>query len=229
MMRLLAHYHSLADLYEYPGKDYTEKTGKIIRLIADAYPQAAVELQRFLEIISPHDVKTLQELYTRSFDVQAITTLDTGYVLFGDDYKRGELLANLNREHVQAGNNCGTELADHLPNILRLIPKLKDGELAAELVQEIIAPALRKMINEFAPERIATKQKVYRKQYRTLIETCGEQDLALVYRLALNALYGILKQDFMIDENPEQEADSGDFLRSVARENEIEIKAGNTC
>ena len=45
---------------------------------------------------------------------QVLATLDIGYVLFGDDYKRGELLANLNQEHRKANNDCGTELADHL-------------------------------------------------------------------------------------------------------------------
>jgi hypothetical protein len=33
-------------------------------------------------------------LFTRSFDVQAVTTLDLGYIVFGEDYKRGELLVN---------------------------------------------------------------------------------------------------------------------------------------
>ena len=68
------------------------------------------------------------ELYLRTFDVQAITTLDIGYVLFGEDYKRGALLAGLSAEHKKVSNDCGIELADHLPNVLRLLPKMEAGE-----------------------------------------------------------------------------------------------------
>ena len=77
----------------------------------------------------PQRTLDLQELHTRTFDVQSLTTLDIGYVLFGDDYKRGALLSNLNQEHSRAENDCRGELADHLPNLLRLIPKLKDQDL----------------------------------------------------------------------------------------------------
>ena len=88
-----------------------------------------IEVEHFLDAI-PERTLDLQELHTRTFDVQALTTLGTGYVLFGDDYKRGALLSNLNREHNDAQNDCRGELADHLPNVLRLIPKLKDQEPA---------------------------------------------------------------------------------------------------
>ena len=70
-----------------------------------------------------------REIHTRSFEVQSITTLDVGYVAFGDDYKRGELLVNLNREHEAVGVDCGSELPDHLPNVLRLMARWQDPEL----------------------------------------------------------------------------------------------------
>ena len=129
----------------------------------------------------------MQELFTRSFDVQAIATLDLGYVLFGDDYKRGELLANLNREHVDAKNDCGTELADHLPNILRLMSVLQDEELIEDLAYAIVGPALLEMIGEFDSDRLEKKNESYRKHYKTLIETPAVQvEAVTLYKLALN-------------------------------------------
>ena len=59
-----------------------------------------------------------EEIYTRTFDVQAITTLDVGYVLFGDDYKRGELLVNLNNEHTKAGNDLRNGISWRSPSKL---------------------------------------------------------------------------------------------------------------
>ena len=66
-----------------------------------------------------------QEYYISTFDVQAICFLDIGYVLFGEDYKRGIFLVNIKKEQIKAGNDCGSELPDHLPNILTLLPKMQ--------------------------------------------------------------------------------------------------------
>jgi len=59
--------------------------------------------------------------------------------------------------------DCGAELADHLPNFLRLMPKLRDRELLRDLVDELLVPALRKMIAEFEPRRIERKTELYKK------------------------------------------------------------------
>ena len=100
----------------------------------------------------------MQEIFTRSFDVQAITTLGVGYVMFGDDYKRGELLVNLNREHREAGVECGTELPDHLPNVLACSAGGRIRRSSAEFVEEILHPALRMMIEEFGRIALAAWQ-----------------------------------------------------------------------
>ena len=115
------------------------------------YPEAGAALNAFTGFVSHASLVEQEELFTRSFDVQAVTTLDLGYVLFGDDYKRGALLVNLNREHREAGNPCHNELADHLPNVLRLLPKLQDAALRDELVDRDrcgIAGAIRFVVDE---------------------------------------------------------------------------------
>lgn len=219
------HYHLLAGLFEYPDAGFPEVVRQIKRFLDEAYPEAAGEIGRFLEYLPADDVIAMQELFTRSFDVQAIATLDIGYVLFGDDYKRGEMLANLNREHLAAKNDCGTELADHLPNILRLMSLLKDEELIEDLAYAIVGPALLEMIGEFDPGRLEKKNESYRKHYKTLIDTPAVQVEAVTfYKLALNALYLVLKQDFSRIEIMPLKRES-DFLNSVGRENAIEERA----
>jgi nitrate reductase assembly molybdenum cofactor insertion protein NarJ len=223
-VKIRSHYPLLAELFEYPYAGYAQRVRQVTQVLSEHYCEAGAELDQFQKVLPKRGLHTLQELFTRSFDVQAITTLDVGYVLFGDDYKRGELLANLNREHREAGNNCGHELADHLPNILRLIGKLRDKELVEELVQEILAPALRQMIGEFSPERIQKKNESYVKHYKTLIAS-PETEVVTLYQFALKALYEVLKQDFMLTERNPPESTS-DFLRSVGRENDIEERVG---
>ena len=219
------HYHLLAGLFEYPDAGFPEAVRQIKQFLDGAYPGAAGEIGKFLEYLPADDVIAMQELFTRSFDVQAIATLDIGYVLFGDDYKRGEMLANLNREHLAAKNDCGTELADHLPNILRLMSLLTDEELIEDLAYAIVGPALLEMIGEFDPERLEKKNESYRKHYKTLIDTPAVQVEAVTfYKLALNALYLVLKQDFTRIEIMPLKRES-DFLNSVGRENAIEERA----
>jgi hypothetical protein len=145
--------------------------------------------------------------------------MDIGYILFGDDYKRGELLANLNREHKQADNDCGSELGDHLPNLLRLISKLDDQNLIVEMIEELLVPALTKMISEFEPDRIKKKNELYEKHYKTLIET--PEDGSLMYLSGLKVLDKVIRKDFSIVDKPEKKQ-TIDFLKSIDTEMEIE-------
>lgn len=219
------HLQLLASLFEYPDADYPDRVRDIKDFLSGRYADATAELDRFIELLPVDDLQKMQELFTRSFDVQAVTTLDVGYVLFGDDYKRGILLANLNREHRHAGIDTGTELADYIPNLLRLMAVIEDEEVLRDLAYAILAPALLEMIGEFSTERIQKRNKSYKKHYKTLIETPAVAvEAVTLYQFALKSLYAVLKQDFaLIETMPLQR--SNDFLASVSRENEIEEAA----
>ena len=219
------HLQLLASLFEYPDADYPDRVRDIKDFLRGRYSDATAELERFIELLPADDLQKMQELFTRSFDVQAVTTLDVGYVLFGDDYKRGILLANLNREHRHAGIDTGTELADYIPNLLRLMAVIEDEEVLRDLAYAILAPALLEMIGEFSTDRIQKRNKSYKKHYKTLIETPAVAvEAVTLYQFALKSLYAVLKQDFaLIETMPLQR--SNDFLASVSRENEIEEAA----
>lgn len=223
------HYDDLAALFDFPGPDYRPRAKRLVSLLSAQYPQAAAEIQLFLDVI-PNDENGLQELYTRTFEIQSLTTLGIGYILFGDDYKRGDLLANLNREHGLVGTDCHGELADHLPNVLRLIPLLKDEDLREELATELLLPAVAMMIQEFDPERVVKKDENYRRHYKTLIEA-PVTDKTIFCR-PFKALLDVLGSDF------KSVAEGGgilsaiiakhhgaDFLGMIEKEMEIETTA----
>ncbi len=223
------HYRRLAELFDFPGPEFAARGRALSGFLRENYPDAAAEVEHFLDAI-PARILDLQELHTRTFDVQSLTTLDIGYVLFGDDYKRGALLSNLSREHTQAENDCGGELADHLPNVLRLIPKLKDQDLLDELVREILVPALMLMIREFDPQRIEKKNANYRKHYKTLIDPARGSD-STIYCRALKAVIAVVAKDFPVTELMTRLSDWGgrpqtaDFLGLVQKEMDIERNA----
>lgn len=224
-----AHYSHVAELFDFPGPEFAARGRALSGLLRENYPAAAVEVEHFLDAI-PDRTLDLQELHTRTFDVQSLTTLDIGYVLFGDDYKRGALLSNLNQEHRRAENDCRGELADHLPNLLRLIPKLKDQDLLDELVGQILVPALMLMIREFDPGRIEKKNANYQKHYKTLIDPACASD-STVYCRALKAVMQVLSKDFQVTETMTKLSDwssrpqTVDFLRLVEKEMDIERDA----
>lgn len=226
------HYYKLASVFDFPRDDYRSHVERAIVCIKDNYPDAAVDLSEFLEGI-PLEILACQELYTRTFDVQSITTLDVGYVLFGDDYKRAELLSNLTRTHVLGGTDRKGELADHLPNILRLMPKFNDlsGEdLLGELVTEIMVPGLMLMIKEFDVNRIEKKNTQYEKHFKTVIDPAPGRN-PRIYKQALSALLSVLKIDFQAAdvieklESWSRNPKTVDFLGKVAQEMEIEENA----
>jgi len=229
-MHQFAHYEHLAVLFDYPRRDYPTWVQSVYDLLAGRYVLAAAHIDAFAKALptdggplDPEALDEVQEIFTRSFDVQSITTLGVGYVMFGDDYKRGEMLVNLNRELRAVGIDPGTELSDHLPNVLRLIGRWEDRELVAEFVEQILHPALERMIAEFGTRRMDARNGLYKKHFKTLIVSSAER--ATIFREVLTAVLEVLKVDFSLSEWKPPEQDN-DFLRNLGRELEIEANEG---
>lgn len=224
---LTALWDRLAGLFDFPGPDYPAAVVAAREAVAGRFPTAGTELAAFARRLpggtgdwGEGPLEELREIFTRTFDVQAITTLDVGYVVFGDDYKRGELLVHLGAEHREAGVECGHELPDHLPNVLRLLPRWEDRELAAEFVREILHPALERMIAQFDPDRTGQRNWLYRKYHRTLIATSATR--ADLFRHALAAVLDVLRAEFELGGWVPPERDN-DFLGSLRRELETDL------
>ncbi len=83
----------------------------------------------------------LEEAYTRTFDLNPSCTLEIGWHLFGESYKRGSFMANMRESLRQHGVEEGSSLPDFLPTLLRLVPKLGQED-AQDLVRDCITPAL---------------------------------------------------------------------------------------
>lgn len=148
-MKNFNNYKILGDMFRYPDEDQSENMQVFLKLISTELPEKA---EAFRELIEEHGnlpIHKRQEYFMKTFDVQAICYLDLGYVLFGEDYKRAQLLVNLQNEHKEAGVDCGSELGDHLPNVLTLLSKTTNQEFAEELGFIITTPAVRFMLMKF--------------------------------------------------------------------------------
>lgn len=189
------HYNTLANLFRYPEENYKNNAKKCSSFIKCAYPTAYETAQPFFEYIKNENIQEIEELFGKTFHIQAICYLDIGYVLFAEDYKRGEFLVKMKAEQEKANNDCGVELADNLPNVLSLIPLFED-EFRKEFMEKVLSQALKKMIQEFDIARNQLKDKVRMKKQLVIIQ----QDLknANIYALALRALLDIVNTDFDI-------------------------------
>lgn len=192
---LIMNYGMLADLFFYPeNESYKEKVKEIHNYLLNVDPEAADAMQPFMDFMEISSFQEMQELFLRSFDLQAITTLDIGFVLFGEDYKRGKLLVHLNEEHRNVGNDCHSELSDHLPNILNLLGKMKDVAIRNEIATRLVMPAIEKMIKEFSIEKIEKKDVVYKKHQKVLLDY--STGYRMIYQTLLQALFIAMKKDF---------------------------------
>ncbi len=222
----LNHYSSIAELFVYPDSNYISNIKKCIETLSESHPEASKKLEEFLKPL-PTQTSDLQELYEKAFEVQAITSLEIGYVLYGDDYTRGLVMSNLNNEHKKVANDCRGELPDHLSNVLTLIPKMEDREILNDLVVLMLAPAVEIMIKEFHPTSIDNKKELYKKQYKTIIESSYP---ATIFLHLLEALYSMLENDFTLEKEKQLFADAS-FFKFLKNELEVEEgkKSTNSC
>ena len=148
-MKEYYHYKQFADIFRYPDEKLLPNAKAFYGEVKTRFPGQAEKLSKFVELIKQKSTKEQQEYYLKTFDVNAVCYLDIGYVMFGEDYKRGQLLVNLQNEHKNASVDCGSELADHLLNVLCLLAQTSDEDFVTELGFIITAPAVRFTLTKF--------------------------------------------------------------------------------
>lgn len=140
-----------ADLLDYPTPQIQEQLVTCLSELRP-YPEAAQALKNFAGGIRNLTLERLKELYTITFDMQPLCYPYIGYHLFGESYKRGAFMAQLN-ETYHAYDFCPQqELPDHLPVTLRFLglePARREDEFGQTLIVEGLLPALEKMIQSF--------------------------------------------------------------------------------
>lgn len=121
----------LAGLLRYPEPPLAVAAGDSAEIIA------------FFDEVGHVVPEGVEELYTRTFDLNPVATLEVGWHLWGEAYERGRFLADLRGLQELMGIDACNELPDHLTVILATLAHLDDPSL---LITQI-APALEKIAN----------------------------------------------------------------------------------
>lgn len=187
-------YHLLAELFRYPGPDSAKFAMECQESLDKYYPEAGKLLEPFTKHFISLNEDQREELFTKTFDVQPICYLDLGYVIFGEDYKRGTFLQKMQEEQRLIGRDCSPELPDHLYHVLYLMTAHPNAEFVGELAAKIMVPGVKKMIQEFDTARIELKMKVIKKLHNALIDESMNSGNVFVH--AFYALQNVFESDF---------------------------------
>ena len=139
---------ALSLLLRYPERHYREQIARCAATLKDRDTEAALHVGRFVNKISGMTVERLQELFTQSFDLSPLCSLEVGWHLYGEEYARGNFLVamrGLLRDH---GIEESTELPDHLTHLLPLLDRLS-GDERSDFMERFLTPALTKMLRAF--------------------------------------------------------------------------------
>jgi nitrate reductase delta subunit len=136
---------SFADLFRYPditGKDRVLAAATALRRGDD---ELEAILEPFEQMFRHRDAIDLEELYTHTFDINPVCSLEVGWHLFGEDYSRGAFLVRMRERMRQVGVEETSELPDHLPQVLAVLGRVPDDE-GKSLSCEFVLPAVNKML-----------------------------------------------------------------------------------
>lgn len=163
-------YSIIANIFRYPENGFREQMLQVKNVIKMLYPEQLPTFEKFLDKVEEKN-SINEEHYLKTFEIEGICCMDVGYVLFGEDYKRGDFLAKIQGEQNACNNDTGIELADHLPNILSLMAIHHDTEFVEELGFGLLITAIKAILEKF-------------------------KELENHYKYAFDTLLGILEVDF---------------------------------
>lgn len=138
----------LAELVKYPEVGYRERVVECRYALAEAHPAVSPLLDDFVRATAPLSIEDMQELFTRTFDLNPVCSLEIGWHLFGENYDRGALLVKMRQELRRYGLTESAELPDHLTHVLALLGHI-EPERAQDFAATCVLPAVDKMLAAF--------------------------------------------------------------------------------
>jgi nitrate reductase delta subunit len=142
-----AYLDQLADLFEYPDEDYFNKIDAFSKQLGMLDKGSRKKIDEFLSRIKGFSIDEIQEVYTATYDLSPVCSLNIGIHLFGEeDYKRGNFMAALKSAYERNNFSCGNELPDFLPYMVKYLLVADETE-RRELIGYCLLNALEKMIS----------------------------------------------------------------------------------
>lgn len=156
-------YDALALLLLYPDGNFHERIRRCRELAVDGAPVIVARLDEFVGNTAGKTSAELEELYIQTFDFNPLCSLDTGWQLFGEEYRRGLYMVKIREEMRRLEIPETVELPDHLTNVLRILGRMEE-EAAADFAMSCVIPAVKKTLGA------VKKDNVYRPVIEGIVE-----------------------------------------------------------
>ncbi len=105
--------------YRYPGPDSLQVLHSAINDLDDGTVKR--HLNRFVADVGQLELGQWEELHTATLDLSPKFVPYVGHVVWGENYRRGEFMADLNAAMKEAGIPLKGELPDHIEPLLRYL------------------------------------------------------------------------------------------------------------
>ncbi len=131
---------ALASLLIYPSDHLAPQAAFCRDLLAPCEPRLLELTDASLWFLEEQPLFELEELYTRTFDLNPVCTLEVGWHLYGEQYERGRFLVRARQMLHDVGQDEGGELPDFLPSLLCALGRMRSNEatdLAAYLLPAV--------------------------------------------------------------------------------------------
>lgn len=142
-------YSLLAGMLEYPTPDISERARECAAVLGPGRGPAKEYIEGFLKFSLANPSGRLEEIYTDTFDLQAVCHPYVGCYLFREDPRRGMFMARLKELYRSRGFLPGGDLPDHLAVMLRFLSRQEPDEEARDLIEFCLVPAVNKMLALF--------------------------------------------------------------------------------
>jgi nitrate reductase molybdenum cofactor assembly chaperone NarJ/NarW len=137
---------AVVEAFCYPGPDAATRIGQAVEGLA--HGQVRSELTAFLTEVSAWSLGHWEETHTRTLDLSPLFVPYVGHITWGESYRRGAFMAELQRAQLDAGVDQHGELPDHILPILEYLDR--------------VAKPMTDLVNAL-PDALATMRKDLRK------------------------------------------------------------------
>lgn len=110
--------------YRYPDADRLEILSAAVEEHLTGMAQR--RMRRFVAAVGKLSLVEWEELHTRTLDLSPLFTPYVGHLIWGENYRRGEFMADLKRQMEHHGVELGGELPDHMEPVLRYLAVAPD-------------------------------------------------------------------------------------------------------
>lgn len=135
-----------SELLSYPSNRTKPVAANCNRQLKVFAPEAAAAFTGFIDFLEQQRLPQIEEMFTSTFDLQALSDPYVGFQLCGESQARTMFLMKLQELYAKQDFSCGTELPDHLSVMLRFIGKIDDPQGNREIIVDALLPALEKII-----------------------------------------------------------------------------------